>query len=156
MVSFPLDENIYLYNKLGEMTKKSPMKSKFIDQIKPMRGKGFLKQVAERKTLIPDVKERAEYLWSTSYYAYIFRLEKTKINVRVNFLNKPNRKFTDYSVILFNDDFKLLGEQEFDGEIYLVDRFFIVDDIVYIMNDKKTYSADDEKYMYFDGFKITK
>lgn len=114
-VSFPMDHNVYLYNNTtGELLMEKAIPSKYIKELPtPMAFDNDDFQSERNFVIQAAYYGRLEYHESLNLFTRIARHENS-LRESDGQLSSPQKK--SLSVIIFNEELNIIGEEFFDGE----------------------------------------
>ncbi len=153
IVSFPIDNNIYLIGK-NRKSEKYLAKSSFIDKVKPLS--------TANKIDPPPTVEESYFLRSQPTYSSIHFDEFSQMYYRVayNSMNEEDfysgdlikSRFRDASIIVLNSKLKKIGEVNLGKYVYHPNYQFYNKNGIHIMK----LAIEDEDNLVFDIFKLSK
>jgi hypothetical protein len=155
LVNSPISEDLYKIDLEGNILEKIECKSKFINNIEPMNND---KLYGNKNSA--DWKKINSYSLTSSDYNSIIFDKFNKLYYRIIYLRPDLNKYIsgerkpDFSIIVLDDKFNILGEQKFNSKIYS-NNFILVSKSGLAIARKDLYEEDNNK-LTFSIFKLKK
>lgn len=147
-VSFPIEPNIYIYDKKFNLVDKSRVQSEFIAKIPPFK---------EKKLTIQDqidYMESRKYFRAMSFYMGAYYNPSTQLYyrlVRRAIENESGDHDYQYSFIICNLDLEIIDEVTVDSDQYNIFRTFVCSKGLMLLNESKMV---DESEIPYDRMKV--
>lgn len=159
LVSYPLTNQVYVYNSAFSSKREVDMKSQYITQVKPYDDdKNVVTKYTQDYSYFIKVNEESA---KKSVYMTVYYDQYSKLYYRVNKLGLSLEKIRkgktgrDFTISIFDEDFNKVGETTiFDGEKYSIGNLIVTGKGLAI--GRKDLNAADENHIYFSLFEAKK
>lgn len=140
--SIPVDADIYVYQN-DQLVEKHQVKSKYFDEVPPM-------SLNRDKEM--DWKKSVVYDYSTSHYYNIIYDEYRDVYYRLTLLgntideiSNPEIQYDqEFTIMVLDNKFKVLGETKFQRNKYLVYNTFVNENGLHIQLNPKNYTNENQ------------
>ena len=157
-VSFPLSHEVKVLRSNGSLEKSISVKSKYVDDFKPLRSIEYREKMFKREETPPPMEEIDAYDMTNSDYQALIKDEQSGIFIRIVNLRPEMEAFEkgdatpDFSLVFFKEGGEVLDEIYLSGDEYYLFMTFTTERGLHILNQRKTLDRDGE--LYFDIFEV--
>lgn len=153
VLSYPIDFSLHILTMKSDSIYQVPAYSVYFDQISPFKHDiDYFLSVNQREKNI----EQENYSFSTPDFAGLLADPLGKYLYRIAYLRPSleevqlGNTMADFSVIVLDQELKVVGEQKFDGKVYDNSLIFTSPKGIHIF--RKDLYAEDEQYLPFEVF----
>ncbi len=160
LVSFPVDKNVYHFdverNKLLSTVEVIHPRAK---DFKSMNDFDFVSDLFKGRVEKPSFEENAQYALTNPDYLAVSKVGESVFNVRIANVRpdvsayKIGNSSPKYGVVIFDSEFKILGDTLFSQEDYYFDMMFNTQHGLHVFNMKETNEL--EGFISFDIFEVS-